>query len=66
MMQPARILRDAAQAPRLLPWIAEQVVDLTYTVENDVDYYMYELRRYALARAGLEGRAQAGRIAGNL
>jgi hypothetical protein len=44
-MQRARILCGAADAPRLLPGTTEEVVDLSGTFANDVDYYVYEMGR---------------------
>ena len=43
--QRERILDRAANAPRLLPGSPFEVINLTGTNDNDLDYYIYELAR---------------------
>ena len=45
MRQRARLLRDAAEARRLLPDTTDEIVDLTGTFVNDLDYYVYDMGR---------------------
>lgn len=40
-----RIMESATRAPRLLAGTAYEMVDLTNTPGNDLDYYVYELGR---------------------
>lgn len=40
-----RVIRTAAEAPRLLEGTPHEVVNLTGIPDNDLDYYVYELGR---------------------
>lgn len=44
-LQQDRLATAAASAPRLLEGTPEEVIDLTGTPGNDLDYYVYELVR---------------------
>lgn len=44
-LQRERVMRGAADAPRLLEGTPEEAVDLTSVPSNDLDYYVYELAR---------------------
>ncbi len=48
-LQRERLATTAAKAPRLLEGTPEEVIDLTGTPGNDLDYYVYELGRLQAA-----------------